>query len=266
VIQTSHDPFRPPDWRWQRCEHLLHLGRRPSRRRDDAATWAGWQYLAALRRCQDDRDRAGLCRHYPALDAAHHLRVGKDNLCRWGVEGYLLGGVEPAAVDERFRLQAGTTLAYSEQFFDVLGILAAHDYLINVVIGLHRQPLKTTDAATFLRLYGLMGGRYVVDAVYEYYADPLRLDLLGEVGPEDRPRLLRRLAVHTAILARCVGEASLRLDSWVELERLAERVGREQSQEDDAVRGDVSDCLTAACEAEKSSPRCVPDTPKLGAA
>src|SRR5262245_51624756 len=51
IVRNPHpfDPFRPADWRYRRCESFLDLGRRPSRRWDDAATWAGWRYLMGMR-------------------------------------------------------------------------------------------------------------------------------------------------------------------------------------------------------------------------
>ena len=43
--QVAHDPFRPPDWRWQCAKWLIANGRYVSRRRDDDLTGRVVRYL-----------------------------------------------------------------------------------------------------------------------------------------------------------------------------------------------------------------------------
>jgi hypothetical protein len=224
-IPGPHDPFRPPDWRHRRCVYFLEARRCPLWNRDDPATWAGWHFLRSLRRCRCEKGRARLARRHPALAAAHRVRSA-GGLTRWGLEAYLLAGVDPPEVDARFVLPAGGALAYAEQFYDVLGRLEARDYLVNVVIGLHsHRALSEKDADVFVPLLGLMGGRHVADAVLAFYetAPPALPADLGGLGQEDRLKLRTWVRVRAAILARCLPEESAEMRRWQTLLTLAER-------------------------------------------
>jgi hypothetical protein len=243
-IPHPFDPFRALAWRHLRCAGLLDLGRRPSRRRDDAATWRGWRYLAAVRRAQDDRGRERARRRYPDLDAAHRLRFCDEDLLRGGLEGYLLAGVPPPEADERFDLVPGTAGAYAEQFFDVLGHLHARDWVINVVIRLHARPAAVKDAETHLRLSGFKSGRRVVDALLDYYAHPVTSPTaLDGAGEEERRKLRQRLQVHLSILLTCLPEASVKPWTWEVLSGLSDRLARNQAPISSSVRLDVSSYL-----------------------
>jgi hypothetical protein len=139
---------------------------------------------------------------------------------------------------------AGTARAYAEQFFDVLHRLHARYYLINVVIQLHARPLSVKDAAVFIRLYGLVGGRHAVDALLDYYAHPLALPFSwAGVDEAERRRFRQRLQVHVAILTRCLPERSVKPWIWELLSRLTDRLGREQGDASAGVRLDVSGYL-----------------------
>ena len=173
-----------------------------------------------------------MARGHPALHAAHTLHVRADDLRRCGTEGYLLAGVAPDEIDTRFDLLPGTALCYSEQFFDVRHCLDARDYLVNVVIGLNTRELHEQDAETFIRLYGLAGGRYVVDALIDYYSYPLGLPLvLTTVTAEDLQLLRQRLQVRATILADCIQEGTTQVRKLLELLLLIERMDRKQPQE-----------------------------------
>ena len=244
-IPSPADPFRHADWRHRRCEGLLDLGQQPSPRRDDAAA-TRW-FLATLPSCcsSDDRDWQRVVQRYPAFDDAHQLRCGSDTLRRWGVEGYLLAGVAPFEVDERFCLRHGTAQAYAEQFLDVLGRLRARDYIINVVIRLHSRPLTLKDADTHIRLFGLVGGRHVIDSLLDYYAHPLTLPITFDgVSEVERQQLRQRLHVHVALLTHCLREGTVKIHTWELLLRLTERLSRDQDPLSPGVRLDVANYLT----------------------
>lgn len=233
-IPHPADPFRPPDWRHRRCEHLVDRDERPSPG-DDDATVAGWRYLADSRRCRDEGQREQLARDHAPLHAAYTLRARGDDLRRWGLEGYLLAGVVPEEADVRFDLVQGTGLAYARQFLDVLHCLNATDYLTNVVIGLQARRLHERDADAFIKLYALHGGKHVVDGLLDFFACPVRLPLsLGEVTPEELPRLRQRLQIRAAILADCVPEDTVQLGHLLKLLVLIARRERDQA---DASRG-----------------------------
>ena len=71
--QVAYDPFRPPDWRWQRAKWLIANGRYVSRRRDDDVTGRVVRYLRAL---HGKRDAASVRRRHPNIFAAHQLHQG----------------------------------------------------------------------------------------------------------------------------------------------------------------------------------------------
>jgi hypothetical protein len=239
------DPFRSADWRHQRCAGLLDLGRQPSRRRDDAATWAGWRYLAGLCRAKDARGRERVIRRYTTIHAAHELRRDPDTLRRCGVEGYLLGGVPPPEVDARFQLPTGTAQSYGDHFFDVQRCLQARDYLVNVVIQVHSRQLRENDAEVFIRLYGLFGGRYVVDALLDYFGNPIVFPLsLEGLGDDERARLRQRLLIRLTLYTRCLPVSAVDVQTWDRLSRLAERLGDGGNSNPASMEVDIAEVLS----------------------
>jgi hypothetical protein len=91
-------------------------------------------------------------------------------------------------------------------YFDVLGCLGAHDYILLQVIGMRPdRVLHEHDVDVFIRAYGLMCGKHMVDALLDYFQAPQAIPQnLREVDLKDLPRLLLHLRVRSAILARCL--------------------------------------------------------------
>jgi hypothetical protein len=126
-------------------------------------------------------------------------------------------------------LEKGTTQNYCEQFFDIRHCLKARDYLINVVIRLHATRLTREDGERFIRLFGLMAGRFLVDALLDYYANPIpQLSDFEGAGEEEQSQLRRRLEVHVAIQLRCAREDSANLILFSLLMQKLDRHPREQ--------------------------------------
>jgi hypothetical protein len=105
-LPSPHDPFRRPERRWLRCNHLLENGRRPDQRLDDPQTQTAFLFLRAHQRCHDDDARRHVACRYPALAEAHAFFSTATSLARAEVEARLLAGAGDDAVAARCGLSA----------------------------------------------------------------------------------------------------------------------------------------------------------------
>lgn len=127
-LLNPHNPFQPVDLRWRRCHYLVRHGRRPSRDRDDHATFDGWRYLLDRRTCRDRRDQERLAQRHPAVAAAYYLsrqtRLAEP-LKKAEVEARLLARQEDETIAARCGLSAAAVGAYHDLFFAVRDVLDA---------------------------------------------------------------------------------------------------------------------------------------------
>jgi hypothetical protein len=229
-IPSRHCPFRPPDWRARRCEHLVAEGRCPSRR-DDRTVWLGWRFLCGLARCADELQKERVRRRHPDLATAVALHKSADAFARWVVEARLLAGESFAEIAARTALTAEAVAAYQNLFFDVVDGLAARYWVVNRVIRYpHATEAAEDDVGTLLKLFAFRGGVVVLESLVGYFREPEPVPADVALVPADRrQRVALHLRIRAALVALCAPYGDPRVEQF---SLLADRL--------DALRPDAS--------------------------
>jgi hypothetical protein len=170
---SPHNPFRPPDARWQRAAALLLAGNRCPSRTDDAQTWLAWHFQQGLAACRADAYRDLLTRSYPAMAGAHRGFTAAGSLRRAELEARLLAN----QADEVIALKCGLTpeavSSYHDLYFAVRPLLAAEVYIVNVAIGPKaHHGLTAGDYDVLLKIFGYFEGGTAIDLLLDYFANP----------------------------------------------------------------------------------------------
>lgn len=172
-LPNPHNPFQPLDLRWRRCHYLVRHGRRPSRDRDDHATFDGWRYLYDRRTCRDRRGPEWLAQRHPAVAAAYYLSRQAKPLERAEVEARLLARQTDDAIAAQCGLSAAAIAAFHTLFFNVRDSLDAEIYVYTNVIGPKVfAGLTENDVDIFLKMLGFAHGPLMVDAALRCFRNP----------------------------------------------------------------------------------------------
>ncbi len=203
--RQAHNPFRPPDWRWQRAQWLVEDGRYHSQRRDDEPTGEAVRYLRTLARRPGIRETT-LQRRFPAVHAARRLHeVG--GRTRWFVEASLLARQTSAEVARRTGVAADVVDVFESLFFHVRQSLNARDWILIHAIGISAcTGAVNPDPTIILKHFAYHGGPLVLEAVRPYLVDGKDLfDPPVDLStPQGRREQSTRLAVAAQMLPRGV--------------------------------------------------------------
>ena len=125
----------------------------------------------------------------PAVAGAIAIAEGEPTT-RWAVEARLLAGEPIEAIARKTALTPGSVATFEALFFNVSDKLENRGYLIHIAVGLYPRP-KEPDTGLVWRLFGLLGGPVVMDALID-----------GDYGSQDRPedeRFLDELRLKLAV-------------------------------------------------------------------
>jgi hypothetical protein len=192
-LPNPHSPLQPLDLRWRRCHYLVRYGRRPSRDRDDRATFDGWRYLLDRRTCRDRSDQERLAQRHPAVAAAYYLsRQARqaEPLRKAEVEARFLARQTDDDIATKCGLSATAVGAYHDLFYSVRDCLHADIHIYIVAIGSKAfYGLTENDVDIFLKILGYANGPIMLDAALRYFRNPpvlpLRLDGLDIAALEE---------------------------------------------------------------------------------
>src|SRR5262245_44912699 len=160
----KHSPFRPPDWRWRRAEHLVAAGRYYCRRRDDEATGRAVHYLRALTRGRGVLP-AKVAKLYADIHAAHRL-FERGGQARVVVEARILARQTPGEVAWLTALPVEVVRAYEALFFDCRPFLGARDWVfLHAIRGHEYADASVPDPGAVLKAFAFAGGPLVLEAV-----------------------------------------------------------------------------------------------------
>jgi hypothetical protein len=172
LLLSPHNPFRPPDGRWQLAALLLADNRCPSRT-DDAQTWLAWDFLKDLTACSTDADRALLTRRHPAVAGAYRVFTAAGSLRRAELEARLLAGQADEDIARRCCLTPEVVGAYHDFFYSVRPRLAAEIYILNIAIGPKAHyGLTAGDHEMLLKIFGYFEGGTAIDLLLDCFANP----------------------------------------------------------------------------------------------
>lgn len=179
---TADNPWRPPDWRWQRALAIANADIRAIRRFDDEGVVRATRRARRLLACETPQEEESLALTDPGFYWALHLYRSNDHKGRAEVEARVLADQPVHEIVQRTSLRADAITTYESCFFDVRPRLRQMSYITQIVIGpaMHRG-LTDRDTETIWRLYGYLYGPFVVDALVQQAIDPVRALHAGEV-------------------------------------------------------------------------------------
>jgi hypothetical protein len=184
VTLSPNNPFRPPDWRWQRARQLLEPRVRRRRLDEDWVVRARC-FGRALARAGGDLSRPRLARAHPEVIAACRLWLGEPRR-RWEVEARLLAGQDDATIADRLGINPGVIEAFEALFFDVRARLACSDWIAACVIGPRLyEALDVDDIETLWKTLAYHGGPLVLNALID--------NVHTEGQPASNPKLVEQI-------------------------------------------------------------------------
>jgi hypothetical protein len=237
------NPFRTPQWRWERAGTVLEGGPALSRKRDDAATGRAVRFRRHLQGASSPADFALLCEADAGLYWAHRLWSRRDDdlgrMAAHAIEARTLALQEPAAIARRLRIPAEAVVAYEEIFFDCRQAAAdrCDDWILFNVLGQAvYRGLRAREYDLLWKLYGYHYGEHVLDALIRMAIEPARPDDPAGVQAafaDDTKGVLRIRATVAARTLTINDFTALPLlehyRGWVEMERQGELSGGAQA-------------------------------------
>jgi hypothetical protein len=203
LLLSPHNPFRPPDARWQRAAALLLAGnRQPSQTEDDSQTWLAWDFLKDLTACRTDADRDLLASRYPAVAGAHQVFAAAGSLRRAELEARLLASQADEVIAGRCGLTPEVVGAYHDLFYAVRPCLSAQGYITSMAIGPKVHfGLTAGDHDILLKLFGYFEGSKAIDLLLDYLANPpVVLACLTHLTDAELESLYAKLVLQAKIL------------------------------------------------------------------
>lgn len=191
---SPRNPTRPVNWRWLRAEAASEHGLRPSRRHDDAWARRSIELRIDLARANGDGDMAIVVARHDAAYWAYSLyndRQEEDlQPTPYEIEARLLARQDYGEIGRRLSIDADIVEAYERMFFHVLEPSAPEKakidcpgYITHQAIGPRLQRnLSDRHYDVLWKLFGYVGGPFVLDAMIGHASDPVRPTGPGTVG------------------------------------------------------------------------------------
>lgn len=206
MFVSQHDPFRPVDWRYRRAEYLRVKGKyRRKFANDDGYIQLTKKFLAAKEKATCEYDLEKISVKMPGLFYASEIYQRVETSDKYILEARILADTPIAEIAHKHEYSPEVIFWYEKIFFDVRAKLDKRDYIISRVLGpaVHRG-LMARDFDLLLKIYALIGGPLVVDALVEQRSGSIHrpknekeLDLFFN---NDTASTIKRNA---AIAARC---------------------------------------------------------------
>lgn len=176
-------PFRPTDWRWEKAILMREDPRTASllRHQDDDWTRKAKKFQLAYATASSDYDHLLLMRRWPSLAEAYAIRHQDDEkrLLRYEIEARLLSDDPFERVSERVGVSPDVVIWYEKLFFNVRDRLSHRGWVAHCVLGESAHAgLTERDYDVLWKMFGYIGGGYVLDAVIDR-----RTDLPQPEGP-----------------------------------------------------------------------------------
>lgn len=172
------DPYRPPDWRFQRILQLLDgptTGRLT--RSDDAFIKGGRRYLALFRSRTSVGERRQLMLEYPGMFYAHKIyeKGADNNPIRFLLEARLLARMDFLEIANASGIPAEAVIWYEAVFFHVIPKLKLQDWIMTHVL----QPAaaRSLDDDEKSPAYVRTNMDWTLK-LFAYYGGPLLCDFL----------------------------------------------------------------------------------------
>jgi hypothetical protein len=174
------NPWRRPEWRWNRACSLVAEGRYASAKRDDQPTCRAVRFVRRIKRYVSQRGFRAITKEEPDLVMA--LRLYQDGgLRQLELHARILAKQSSRAIARSMGLTTPIVETYRTLFFGIDGRIHATHYITYVVAGM--PPVGPPSIETLLLLSAFHHGPVVIPAWMDYlsHADKTH-DLATEVG------------------------------------------------------------------------------------
>jgi hypothetical protein len=129
------NPFRKPDYRWERARFLCEYGGPLSPKWDDRWIRRACDFQRRLAGFDGDVDHPRLTRLDPAILGAYRLRFKVDEHYRWQVEARIVGDQPASEIAARSGVSVKVIEAYESLFYAVRDRLRCIDWVATFVFG-----------------------------------------------------------------------------------------------------------------------------------
>lgn len=174
------NPFRDPQWRYERCLKLVEHQPRPlpaSPKQDDEFVRRYRKFLLRFLRTEDEDTRAALFPQDPEVFYAHLIHHHPDREWRSITQARLLTGDEPETIASYAGTLPEAINLYEKLFFNVQDRLLNKDWIVKTVLGTASQRASNRyDTMTdhqrdmLYKLFGYFGGPIILDTVISGFA------------------------------------------------------------------------------------------------
>lgn len=237
------NPFRSPQWRWQRATGICEGSQpRPTRKTDGAESYK-WirkaaQFQQELEACNGQADEISLARRRPAMYWAHHAWLDSANPAKWHIEAHLLGRGTDWDVGFAVGVSPEIVQAYEAVFFNVREKLNHKGYILHSVIGPSIQRgLSEREYDLLWKLYAYFNGPHMLDALASKFVNPgwaSNPDMVSSTIQDDAIGTLKLkadIAAKTVPVSMNTQVELLHIfTKFVEVERTTDSIGKAQNQ------------------------------------
>lgn len=243
VSFSSSNPWRRPDWRWQRALSFLDEGApRPSRRKDGPSSfnwiWKAIRFLRRYRSIQTDLEELQLADEYPDLYWSYYVYRNTHNPQKHAIEAHVLARDSDFDIAQSCGMATKIIEAYESLFFDVRARLHHRQYILHCVIGPELQrSLTDGDYAILWKLYGYFLGPHVLSALESKFPTAIWCGSPDAVGAAVMDDAISTLKLKAALAAKTIpvdGRTQIELlhafTKFVEVERNSDSLGKSQEQ------------------------------------
>ena len=241
---NSQNPWRPPDWRWQRAVDCLAGGPPPRERIDgrESFIWIkrSMKFLDAYRRCKhDERLLTELALRDPQRFWAHHLFTDESSKrSRFAVEAHILAHQTNRQIGYRTGCAEEYIESYEAMFFNVREKLRHTEYILNFVFGgAVARGLKDREYDLLWKLMGYFYGPEMLAAMINGFVNPqwvTRPDAVAGCFENMAINAMKKNAAIAAITVPVNRETQLDLinafSKFVEIERNSDSAGQANDQ------------------------------------
>jgi hypothetical protein len=158
------NPFRTPDYRWQRASYLCAHQQRTDHCWDDNLIMRARAFLLRLDRHDGVLDHPRLARLDPAILGAHRVRFNGDERFRWQLEARIVGEQPAAEIANRTGLSLDVVEAYEHLFYFVRDRLRSTDWVAMFIFGPRLYTgFSEDDVELIWKLYSYNFGYYFLE-------------------------------------------------------------------------------------------------------
>lgn len=243
LLDCSRDnPFRPPEWRWQRALAIVDGTQPNPTRRYDGPVGFKWikkavAFRRAIRAADTDELKRRVANRYPDLFWAHYAWEN-NNPIKHQLEAYFLAREENWTIGFKCGLAPEQVDAYECVFFNVREKLDHPAYILHSVVGpaLHRS-FSDRDYSAIWKLYAYFYGPYVLEALTSKMVNPLWCSTPETVTTAFQDDAIGTMKMKAALAAKTVPVSfNTQVDllhiftKFIEVERTTDSAGKAQDQ------------------------------------